>query len=437
MTAPLAAERALNSRRRTSILLVTVSVVLIWVKGWAQGFVLTLQFGQFVREDLTTDPRASELASLVSDLTLIAPIVALLLAFVLSIKDLPSAQLGFAAALISPWIILYPGFLFFEGLEFSARELVYPIFVLAVCVVRPTVDELVSVVAKIGVVTAICAVLLGVFLPSIAYMPASWNADKQILGEAILMGMYAHSNQLGTVLALSIPFIVGAYSGVKRNLYLVVVVVASVWSASRSSLLAIAAFCLVGLIIAVFNAGKSRALNAQLYAGAVVVACGVAVWLPISTENLDAYTSRGLIWQMSLEYWSKAFWLGWGPEILSTDNELTWMIGARPKTSHNIWLTFATTGGVLAVVAFLIAFGLLTVFAMKAYRLGWSTPMLFALMLALIGIAEDPVRVLHLGPQSFIVWSGFALALCEARQIATTTLANSTSSPRLGLPQLP
>lgn len=398
----------------TALMLLVGSIVMIWAFGWARSFITTVQFGRYIEENLNAVFRSSPLSAAANDVTILLPMGGLAAASLLSVRSLRGASLGYLLPPMFPWLFLFPGMSLFRGFDFSFRELLFPLFITAIFLVRPPIKVVCRTIAVLAVITSISAIALAVVSPAFAFMPQSWNVDKEMLGNSALAGLYGHSNQLGMIMALSLPFVLGAFSGVKRFVYLVLILVVALWSASRTSLLAIAAFAVVSCCVVVLRAGYARNRSPFVYVAGIMLAAIMAVLLPLTTTDPAAFTNRGLIWQSSLKFWSESVWIGWGPEVLSRDNDLTLLIGARPNTSHNVWLTFATAGGLIALMCFVVVFVVLVYRSAKLYRAGEVVPLQFMTVLAFLGMAEDPVRALHLGPVSFVVWSGLALALYAA-----------------------
>jgi O-antigen ligase len=196
------------------------------------------------------------------------------------------------------------------------------------------------------------------------------------------------------------------------------VVVTILWSSSRTSIAVTVAFALV---LAAVGAFRSTAVRLRVLQMAIAVCLVVAVALPIVTKDPLAYTRRALIWQHALDYWSRSPIAGWGPDILSERNSLTRAVGGYPIHAHNIWLTVAVMGGVVALISVTALLGLLVYRASRMFLEGEALPFLFLVVLALVGIAEDPVRAFHIASMSYVVWGGLVLAMCAPGQGLTGT----------------
>jgi O-antigen ligase len=398
-------------KTETPLKLILFAIAGVWAYGWLPNLLLMLESGRVVDETLSGASGSTSLSHSASATLGFLTVAVLLAALVQSSKN--SVINGwYPLILIAPWAVLYLGDIVFRDNGFSFREVAYPLLVLAVYHVRPYASTMCLFLARLAVISACIALAMSITMRAVAFMPLLWNSDneKAIIGTLILAGPYAHSNQIGTALALALPLIYASYSGLRRNVYMALALVAVLWSASRASIISLLVFVTILLIFVIVRSLKAQMRFLQV---AIALAVIVSVALPLVTDDPLAFTRRGLIWQESLRYWSLSPLTGWGPNILNDKNALTWAIGAYPHTSHNIWVTFATMGGVLALVAVAALFLLIVRRASRMYVKGARGPLLFVLLFALIEIAEDPVRALGLGPQSFIVWGGLILVMCK------------------------
>ncbi len=71
----------------------------------------------------------------------------------------------------------------------------------------------------------------------------------------------------------------------------------------------------------------------------------------------------------------------------------------------------------MAVAAVITWFFVSVRVSSRMYGYGERGPLLFLLALMLLEIAEDPIRALHLGPQSYVVWGGLVLILCHSQKV--------------------
>ncbi len=416
-TAPaLETDPAIVHRSQLGSVLILVAIATLWFYGWAGNFVLTLQLGRYDNQALNAAVLTTPLVSAIFQALMYGTILALMAAIVVSLKAANTPPLHLLIALLGPWVVLYPLFFVVRGIEFARQDTLFPLVVTAIYFVRPAIGQIARLIAALATISASASVAIGLFASSVALMPPSWDEGKAFIGSSALAGIYGHSNHLGTMLALSVPFIICVYKGAKRNICLAIIVAALIWSASRASLASVAAFCVLALMLGENGLPRRRNRNSAFLLAAIFAGISIAIWLPLATADPTAYSNRGRIWQASVEFWSRSPWMGWGADVLRKRSELTLYIDAIPRSSHNVWLTFATAGGLLALIALVIAGATVTLRAVAMYRAGEALPLLFVFMLVLLSIAEDPVGVLHAQPQSFLVWPALAFMFCIPRR---------------------
>ena len=400
-------------RKGTRLLLCAIAC--IWALGWVPNLLLMFEQGRTVNESLSAIRRTTFLSSSSTAAFLIITVLLLVVA-IAGRHERPTTSSALPIVLIAPWLTLYIGHIVFREGTFAYRELAYPLLIVAFYYVGPRVSDVTRLLSHLAIITACMAILMSILYSDLAFMPTWWNNEKAFLFDSILAGPYAHSNQLGTSLALAVPLVWVGFYGWRRAAYTLVIVAAIVWSASRASLAAVAAFLLVAIAISVLS---NSVVKRRILQFSIGFALFFAIFLPYMTDDPEAYTRRGLIWQESFEYWSLSPLTGWGPDILSEPNSLTRAIGAFSNTSHNIWLTFATTGGLLTLIGLVALLAAYIFRASRMFSVGETGPLFFILGLSLVEIAEDPVRALHLGPQSYMVWGGLVLMLCTAASPST------------------
>lgn len=135
-----------------------------------------------------------------------------------------------------------------------------------------------------------------------------------------------------------------------RNVTLLIITVALLWSASRTGLYSLGAGLLVAWILPLLRGGmRSFAVTfAAAAAGAVVVV------LPLTNDSLRAFSDRGQIWIGSLDAWTNNPLTGnginWYSQIALVNNVLL----PQAFHGHNLFVHWLATGGVVLVLAVLI-----------------------------------------------------------------------------------
>jgi hypothetical protein len=298
---------------------------------------------------------------------------------------------------LATWGVLY----LLQDAQLSLTTTALPIFVISWMLVRPEPSQLYRFLAWLGLITAAFSIGFGLISP-LAFMSTDWtaNAEKALIGDEILAGPYSHSNALGLALALTLPFVVLHFKRYARLAAVIVVGVALLWSASRLSTAAAVFALLVSLLVLRLSPRASR----RLLSISIVSICVLLIMLPLLTTDPSLFTKRGMIWMTSLAHVGNGSWfIGEGGDAFREVNSLTTALGFVSTTGHNVFVTFFATGGVVTV--FLMAIVLLIAYlngrrayATDQYRL------LFLAILLVLCIAEDPVRALALGPQSFVIY---------------------------------
>jgi hypothetical protein len=384
--------------------LVIIALLAMWALGWLPNLVTLLASGRGQISGLAATVETTPLASNIASALTIAISALLAIAILLGLTNVRSIRPGPYILLLAAWAVLYA--LRGEGLALST--LLLPLFVVAWMLVRPPANLVYRLLAWIGLSTAAISIGFALISP-LAFMSVDWtaNAEKALIGDEILAGPYSHSNALGLCLALTLPFAVLYFRRWARALAVVMIGVGLIWSASRLS--TAAAVIALALSLLVIRLGERTAR--RLLSAVIVIGSGVLVLLPVLTSDPLLFTNRGRIWMTSLAYTYQGPWLfGGGGSVFREINALTTELGFVSTTGHNAFVTFFTAGGAivlgLVVIMAVIAYGnSRRVFSSDRYRL------LFIAIIVVLSIAEDPIRALALGPQSFVIYPMFLILL--------------------------
>ncbi len=217
--------------------------------------------------------------------------------------DLPTDRRRVLVILLAPWFYLITRDLY-AGVHLHLQDLEYPAIIIAVWVLRPPLRKLV-VLGYLGAVLAVISLLMGTFLTSKGIYHARSGdlvpLDKKILPWGILVGPLTSENNLGQALVLGLPLIGLARNRIVRLVVILLTAYAIVWTASRSSIAAMAVGGLIALALQVpgRKLRQGVALVALLAAGLVMIA------VPVSTSVGTDFTNRGYIWITSLRAWSQ------------------------------------------------------------------------------------------------------------------------------------
>ena len=262
--------------------------------------------------------------------------------------DLPTDRRRVLIVLLAPWIYLITRDVY-AGVHLHLQDLEYPAIVIAVWVLRPPLRKLVLLGYLAGVL-ALVSVLMGVFLKAKGLYHASSgdlvSLDKKILPWGILVGPLTSENNLGQVLVLGLPLIGLARSRLVKLVVILLTGYAIVWTASRSSIAALA----VGGLIALALQVPGRRLR-QFVATVLLLAAGlVMIAIPVSTSDGTAFSNRGYVWITSLRVWSQHRFFGLGSQFYSSLARYEEGLGGQAFHGHNTFVQMVVMGGAICLV---------------------------------------------------------------------------------------
>ncbi|MEB0001590.1 O-antigen ligase family protein [Cryobacterium sp. RTC2.1] len=315
---------------------------------------------------------------------------------------------------LAPWLALAIAS-FAATRSFTITSLIYLAIGLAVL---DHADKI-RILRVVGVLTAWVSVLsiLMTLTTSQAFTSQALVPDsKAIIGSTLLNGPFYHPNTLGTVLALGFPFAFLIKRTGWRRLSLVVIAFALVWTASRTSILAVAVgLAAAGLWVAIRRLGDgSRLLLGlpQLLVYVAVIPVGVFL---VATSNAKSFSARGIIWEESLALWKSRPFLGWGSDIYISISETRSAIAGLAFHGHNMWVNTLTVAGIVGAAALALVYISILV---KSWRFGNIKPTTTSLTLAMwpivficLGWLEVPTTFFTFGYTSWAAWVPLAVVL--------------------------
>lgn len=246
----------------------------------------------------------------------------------------------------------------------SVWSVLFPTLVLTLWVCRPPIESLV-VVGIGGIAVAVVSMLLGALAPQVGIYRNSAGlqvaADKGLVTDNLLAGVFTSTNNLGQMLCLALPFVFLLRSRLLRVTGAAAVLVAIVWCGSRSSIAAAA----VGLLALVLSprrrGGSTTGWGVQVLL--LLVAC-VCAALPFVPFRDITFSRRETIWAVSSRYWQNDELFGLGSRWYADVSGLHTDFGPRSEFflfhAHNQVLQFLVTGGLLCAALFLYAMYRLT-----------------------------------------------------------------------------
>ena len=250
--------------------------------------------------------------------------------------------------LLTPWAYVVVRDVFAHDMP-RKEALVYPLVVLAIWAVRPSL----RVLSSLGWLTGLAALLsvgLGLVLPSKGVFAASSGEillqDKAILPLGTLVGFLTQGNNLGVLLVLGSPFLLLVRPGWWRWLLVVVTLFALVWTASRGAMAAVVGGGLTALVVLALPPRLRPSLGPAVALAPLVAVVAV----PLLTHDPQAFTNRGVLWQRSLEWWTEDVWWGRGSGFYSELAMTTERISASAYHGHNEFVHLGLTGGLALLV---------------------------------------------------------------------------------------
>jgi hypothetical protein len=223
------------------------------------------------------------------------------------------------------------------------------LIVIALWCLRPTralythVGRLISILVVYSLIFAL-ADPAGAYYTSLS--GAIGESTKSFIGHNQLASVFGHSNTLGIVIALGIPFILLLERRVVRVVVLALAIWVLVWSSSRTGIFAAGfAFVLVSMLRRV----PRRIAGTVVWVSSLIV-LAVVFLLPLRTTDPNAFTRRGEIWIGSLAQAHHDVLFGQGPnwysEIAQFDNDL----GNQASSGHNWFVSTLVLGGLVGLV---------------------------------------------------------------------------------------
>ncbi|MFI6820439.1 O-antigen ligase family protein [Micromonospora sp. NPDC050187] len=353
---------------------IALLVVLAWLRGVAPPLVQLLDSGRpgfNTRTDLM--PVAGRLLG--DALTLAVVGLAVVLAGYGLRRGRPDHWWGLLVALVPLAVIASAGWA--EHQPPGPVTLALPLVAVAVWVCRPG-RRVLATIGACGALTALGSMLLAAARPELALLTGAAAGAKSVPG-GLLAGPYAHSNVLGIVLALSLPFVFALRTASSRWTALAVMLVAVAWTGSRTSQVAVLAVLAAGALLAVAARRGWRSRRSWSVLVSLPVAAGLALTVvtPLLTTDPARFTERGRIWRELLTHWRERPLLGHGPDFFYREPGLAEALGGAFNHGHNLLVHLLVVGGLLAVVAVATLLGLCWRRAAVAARRGRVVPMLY------------------------------------------------------------
>ncbi|MFI6231331.1 O-antigen ligase family protein [Micromonospora echinospora] len=364
---------------------IALLVVLAWLRGVAPPLVQLLDSGRpgfNTRTDLM--PVTGRLLG--DALTLAVVGLAALLAGYGLRRGRPDRRWGLLVALAPLALVASAGWANHQ--RPGPVTLALPLAAVAVWVCRPG-RRVLATIGACGALTALGSMLLAAARPELALLTGAAAGAKTVPG-GLLAGPYAHSNVLGIVLALSLPFGFALRTASSRWAALAVMLVAVAWTGSRTSQVAVLAVLATRAVLAVAARRGWRPRRAWAPLVSLPVAAGLVLTVvtPLVTTDPAGFTERGRIWRELLAHWRERPLLGHGPEFFDREPGLAEALGGAFTHGHNLLVHLLVVGGLLVVAAVAALLGLCWRQAVAVARRGRVVPMLYLVAFAWISWLE-------------------------------------------------
>ena len=323
--------------------------VLVWLRGVAPGavnYVSEYHLSSNVADAVGRAPQAANVAIVCSLALSVGSVLIVLFAR-------PSEGSKFPSLVLLCAVPLYAAGAYAIGDRLTHNiaidSLTLIVVLVAVFRLNPQLNFL-SIIIYLATLTAGYSVIFALLAPSHAFFGYAhgvfYDADKAIVGSELLAGPFGHSNTLGIYLALSLPFALYVSNRIRRIAMMGFCFFVILWTGSRSAIIA----ALIGLAVTfVVSRTAISARRSVATLGLAAVGLTAAV-LPFVVTDPRAFTTRGAIWQGSLQVWSRSPLFGGGPDWYSRIAEYANDLGAQASSGHNLVVTLLATGGIASLV---------------------------------------------------------------------------------------
>lgn len=296
------------------------------------------------------------------------------------------------------------------SLDTSTRWWVLPLLGVAVWFVAPRVDDLV-VLGWATLAVAVFSIGLALVDPGRAFMMLNEfleETNKAIIGSQQLAGPFAQMNILGMSMAVGFPFVFLIRNRVMRFAGAAVVFYTLLWSASRTSVLALS--ITIGSSVVIF-AFRSTVVRRRLFGLATIAMAGVVVVLPLVTTDPGAFTNRGDIWIASISQWLDNPVFGYGSMAYAPGTTIAKAIGYASWHGHNAFVSAFTMGGIVLALMFVVLVAAVSNAASRVARQSLA-PEMFVLLIVSLGMTEVPLRMDDYDGVGWIAWPALVMTLC-------------------------
>jgi O-antigen ligase len=329
----------------------------------------------------------------------------------------------FVLVALAPWFLMLV-LAIVDSQPINMQVAVYPLIVLAIAGARPPLRTF-ALMGWLTIASAGFSILLGIYTD---YGTISEQAfvDKALVGTSVLAGPYSHSNMLGTVLALGLPSIFLISSKTARIVGSALIAIAVLWSASRTSIAAVAVILILLLVSQVARKPATRLILGTIsIASTAVVLC----YIPLTTHTLYGFNYRGRVWTGSLRRWETSKWFGAGPDAYRNPGGYSNFLGQYAFHGHNLLVDALAVGGITMAVAITLLVLVAARRALHHYSSGEDlTAYFFVMSFAVVGILEVATDFWLPSSTGLIVWLLLSAVLFSRREYVPISRSAELSS---------
>jgi O-antigen ligase/polysaccharide polymerase Wzy-like membrane protein len=393
--------------------LLRLLIVIAWLYSVVPGYVQVSQSGRAA--SLTTDavttfsPIAGRLALLLTAMLILTAIVgATHYGVRMSTSDAGGTVMAVA---LLPWLVA-GALAFYFGDSISVQVAVYPALMFLVWRAAPPLQIFATLGTTVGL-TALLSIFLGLFT-DYGTLNEQEFVDKAIFASSALAGPFSHPNQLGTVMAVGLPAVLLIPSRTWRWTGVILVLWATGWSASRTSLAAEVA--VLGLLL-VSRSVQTAGVRRTLAVGALVVVSVIIVLAPLTNHSFTAYNGRGRVWIGSLDIWRDSPWLGAGPDIYRDPGWYSLVLGPFAFHGHNLLVDTLAISGLVGLVAVAVFLVVVASCAIRSYaEHGETFGLAFVATFLAVGVLEVATDFWRPSPTALPAWLSLAAVLFARSQ---------------------
>lgn len=255
------------------------------------------------------------------------------------------------------------------------------------------------VLGRIGVVIAAISLVMAVAAPSLAWTDQTEDS-KALVGNAVLAGFFPQMNPLGMSMAITLPFTLLFRRFWIRMAGFAAIAITLLLASSRTALIAAGIALAVGVLIRFVPRASRRFIGYAMFV--VIIISSIIV--PFRSNDA-AFTSRGAVWRASIELFpARPLW-GYGPGVYGLDGAVTKVVAEAYWHGHNVPITFATVGGLMALIALALFLIPSMQSALSTAKLGNTIPVIVIATILALGITEAPIRPSELDGVGWVSWA--------------------------------